>query len=395
MTTLCFIGFIDKDEQTARNLIAFEPRCAVCLRSEYNMRTADVKKDDDNTGAGASYGSLIPCSTCLGTFACSPAHWAAYEHEHKSRAGEEGTGLSECEMNVRAAEDDALIARMGEHRRPWVPERRRSAYLPLPSGDADAGMSAWAKWFADPANIKEVPAPGFSQVAERLCTEPLSIPLTILYGIGLFDDMAKGNNTSSVHKRPLHERVELEVAILGAASYELAQGGMSFEELLHSLPAVRKLTIRLVGPELGEIVGFEFDGKPMDLDTCPRCARRVSVHIHQTNTFHDYVLQGVGERRMPDIAVAFNAGMHENEASKAGWAPSVKMLAKEGVPTIVTSYQVKEAEADGAFLRDMGCNIVIPSHINPWRSELAIKEPCGARGFYFVNGFIQGFKGTA
>ncbi len=75
--------------------------------------------------------------------------------------------------------------------------------------------------------------------------------LTILYGIGLFDDMAKGNNTSSVHKRPLHERVELEVAILGAASYELVQGGMSFEELLHSLPAVRKLTIRLVGPELG------------------------------------------------------------------------------------------------------------------------------------------------
>jgi len=208
--------------------------------------------------------------------------------------------------------------------------------------------------------------------------------------------VAKRNQSVSVNERPLHERAELEVAILGAASYELAQGGMSFEELLHSLPAVRKLTVRLVGPELGEIVGFEFDGKRMDLDTCPRCARKVSrVHIHQTSTFHDYILQGAGERRMPDIAVAFNGGIHENEGSKAGWAPTVKMLAKEGVPTIVTSYQAKEAEADGAFLRDMGCNIVIQPHINPWRSELAIKEPCGAKGFYFVNGFIQGFKGIS
>ncbi|KLO19473.1 hypothetical protein SCHPADRAFT_864940, partial [Schizopora paradoxa] len=391
--TIALLQTEEDISQNDKNLVVFEPRCAICYRSEYDMRR-QRPTDDDDTGTGPSYGSLISCSTCLGAFACSPAHWAVYEQEHKAKMGEEGVpGLSECDLNIRAAEDDDFTVLTGAHRPPWAPERRRVTYEALPAADAASGVSAWDKWWADPVNTREVPAPGFPEVAKRACSQALSIPLTILYGIGLFDELAKGDGTL-----PLHERTELEVAILGAASYEFVAGGMGFEELLHSLPSVRKLTVRLVGPELQRIAAYDADGMPMDMDTCPSCAEQniTRVHIHHGDTFHDYIESvGPAARRMPDIAVAFNSGMHENDFSKKSWARTIKMLVKKSVPTIATSYQSKEAEADFAFLQELGCRIVISPHVNPWRSELAIKEPFGARGFYFQNGFIQGFKGKA
>jgi len=187
----------DPDKHHTKMLVLLESRCAVCLRSEHNMRTA-LPVANDKTGVGPLYQSLIPCLTCLDTFACSSAHWAICEHEHKKKVIDEDTGLTQCEMNVHAAEDDELFALLG-NRQLWTPDRRRTTYVPLPTGDT--GGSARTKWFADPADMGTLgmPAPVFqdSQIMKRRCTDGLYMPLTIMYGVGLFDDLASAHDVST------------------------------------------------------------------------------------------------------------------------------------------------------------------------------------------------------
>ena len=96
--------------------------------------------------------------------------------------------------------------------------------------------------------------------------------------------------------------------------------------------------------------------------------------------------------QLPDIAVAFNTGMGLS-GNKVNWSPTIKLLAEEGVPTLCTSFLKRESEEDEELLNLSRCNIVIPRHKNPWRSELLAKMVFMRKHYFTYNGCIQGFRG--
>ncbi len=368
-----------------RDLLLYEPRCAVCLRSADDMRST----------LDPEYTSLLYCPDCRAAFACTEDHRAEYLDEHSHRF-EDGESYTECEMNKRAYEDSLEIVTRGWSLTEtlWFPQRRKSEYAPLPT--KTGSLSCWDQWFADPSNLCP---PESSPVLNRVCTRQLSIPLTVLYGMELFDKAAGDLPL-------LSSRTELEIAVLGANEYELKFGGLAcFEEILHTLPSLRRLTLRLIGPQvpLG-LVGL--NGLNQELlkpwVPCALCKEKGLELVHSIHAmlFHDYVDEGTTKAaadggpafQWPDIAVAFNSGMGL-DGGNTSWAPTIETLAKNGVPTLCTSFLERESEEDEEVLMRNQCNIIFKRHKNPWRSELLTKMVFMRKGYFTYNGFVQGFRG--
>lgn len=351
------------------DLFLYVPRCAVCLR------TADVvRRTRDPT-----YTSLLHCPDCRAAFACSEVHRAKYLDEHCRRL-EDGESFTECEMNKRVYEHSFEIATRGwtPSETLWFPMRRKGEYTPLPS--------SWDQWFADPSNLCP---PDSSPALNRVRTWQLSIPMTILYGMQLFDDAAGDLPL-------LSSRTELEIAIIGANDYELKFGGLGcFEELLHNLPTVRRLTVRFIGPEISKEV--------LEWVPCALCKEKGIELVHSIHLarFHDYVKERTAQAgeddgptfQWPDMAVMFNTGMGLNVGMKSGWSPTLEGLAKNGVPTVCTSFLKRESKEDKAYLNMHHCTIIFDRHKNPWRSEAVMKMLHTTKGYFSYNMFVQGFRG--
>ncbi|KLO11379.1 hypothetical protein SCHPADRAFT_473344 [Schizopora paradoxa] len=361
------------------DILLYQPRCAVCLRSADDMRQL----------YDPGYTTLLHCPDCRATFVCSEAHRAEYHDEH-CRQLEEGESYTECEMNKRAYENSLEIVTRGwtKGETLWFPMRRKSEYAPLPS--------SWEEWFADPANLCP---PDSSPVLNRVRTKQLSIPMTILYGMELFDKAAGDLPLLST-------RTELEIAVIGAKEFELKFGGLAcFEEILHSLPSLRRLTLRFIGPDIdrGMRGAQGVDREVLDWIPCTLCEERgvELIHTIHPTLFHDYVKKHVTEvdgtegptYAWPDLAVTFNSGMGLNHHNISSWTPTLEALAENGVPTLCTSFLERESEEDEEYLNRHRCNIVINRHKNPWRSEVVTKMVFARKYFFSYNGFIQGFRG--
>ncbi|KLO11378.1 hypothetical protein SCHPADRAFT_942087 [Schizopora paradoxa] len=363
------------------DLLLYEPRCAVCLRSADDMR--DLYDPE--------YSSLLHCPDCRAAFACGEEHRAQYLDEH-SRELEDGESFTECELNKRAYEHSLEIVTRGWTKGEtfFYPMRLKTEYTPLPS--------SWEEWFADPSNLCP---PNSSPVLNRIRTKQLSIPMTILYGMELFDKAAGDLPL-------LTSRTELEIAVIGPMEYELKYGGLAcFEEILHALPTLRRLTVRFVGPSIAYgILGPEgFNREAVYWERCALCKEKGVEFVHSIHPqlFHDYakkpkwVTLEEGEEapafQWPDLAVAFDTGMGLNYYKRSEWSPTLEALAEHGVPTLCTAYLKREAEEDTDYLDMHRCNIVIERHKNPWRSELLTKMVFMRKHYFTYNGFIQGFRG--
>ncbi|KLO10601.1 hypothetical protein SCHPADRAFT_930456 [Schizopora paradoxa] len=361
-----------------RDLVNYKPRCAVCLKSAYDKRALEDPE----------YSNLLHCPDCRAAFACSEEHRAQYLNEH-SRQLERNETFTECEMNKRAYENTLEIVTRGWTMTEtiWFPVRRKSEYAPLPS--------SWDEWFADPSNL--VP-PDSSAALNRVRTKQLSIPMTILYGMEQFDREAGGLPL-------LSSRTELEIAVVGAHDFELRLGGLTvFEEILHILPSLRRLTLRFVGPDVvRKFVGSDGEEREtLEWVPCALCKEKgvEIVHTIHEALFHDYAEECIAKAasgdgpafQWSDIAVTFNSGLGLPR-SLSDWSPTLEMLAKNGVPTICTSFLEREADEDDNSLRRHHCNMVFRFHKNPWRSEVVTKMLWTTKGYFSYNNFVQGFRG--
>ncbi|KLO10598.1 hypothetical protein SCHPADRAFT_510843 [Schizopora paradoxa] len=361
------------------DLVNYKPRCAVCLCSA----------DDKRALEGPEYPHLLHCSECRAAFACSEQHRAQYLNEHCQQL-ERNESFTECEMNKRAFEDSLEIVTRGWtlSETLWFPVRHKSEYAPLPS--------SWTEWFADPSNLCP---PSSSAALNRVRTKQLSIPMTILYGMEQFDREAGDLPL-------LSSRTELEIAVVGAWEYELLFGGLTvFEEILHCLPSLRRVTLHFVGPDVAsKFVGPNGeDRETLEWLPCALCKEKgvEILHTIHPTLFHNYAEECIAKAatgdgpafQWPDIAVTFNSGMGLAVGMKSGWSPTLEMLAKNGVPTICTSFLEREAEEDDNFLRRHHCNMVFRFHKNPWRSEAVTKMLQTRKGFFSYNNFVQGFRG--
>lgn len=360
-----------------RDILLYKPRCAICMCSAYEVRIMHEPE----------YKSLLHCPDCRAAFTCSEKHRALYSDEH-CRELERDEDHTECEMNRRAFEDSLEIVTRGWKMTEtlWFPVRHKSEYAHLPP--------SWAEWFADPSNLCP---PDSSPALNRVRTKQLSIPMTILYGIEQFDGAAGDLPL-------LASRTELEIAVIGACDFEQSFGGLTvFEEILHCLPSLRRLTLRFIGPNA--IVGSNGkERETLEWVPCTLCKDKGVEIVHSVHPtrFHEYVEEntakaasGDGEPfRWPDIATTFNSGMGLGRGRlRSEWPATIEMLAKNNVPTICTSFLAREAEEDNNFIGKHHCNIVFGYDKNPWRSEVVAKMVCSRRGFFSYNNFVQGFRG--
>ncbi|KAH8119609.1 hypothetical protein DFH11DRAFT_457707 [Phellopilus nigrolimitatus] len=386
--------------KTEKYLVVYEPRCAVCLRSDHDLtHTSDAPSRESK--------ELTRCLHCYSVFACCDAHRRIIEKTHRSQPFEPKSQLSQCIMLQCVAADDHAEMLLGEKPMPfWSPSRRFVKYARLPAAGGDT--TAWKTWISHPKTQWPGVAPSFHGL--RLLTVSLSLPLTILYGIELFDDdrcifpLEHLPGPSTCIQTKLHSREHLEIHIVGAASNELMPNSFAaYEELLHSLPACTHLTLRLVGPGLElyrSAVRLPYETK-FTASNCDECEAHgiVREHVIHPYLYHEWMHEHRrvlgAEWTAPDLVICFNASFCDTRVSEELWAPTVTLLAELGVPTLVTSNMDKEAKEDSDYVRNLGGLIAMEPHRNPWRNERGIPEFYGNNGFYFSNGHIFGFRGQA
>ncbi|KAF9067976.1 hypothetical protein BDP27DRAFT_857555 [Rhodocollybia butyracea] len=351
-----------------RNIVAFEPKCLACTRSDRIIRM-------ENPGPDVCLGS---CPMCQLAFFCSEEHWDVVSAKHMNEPCEGGyDGLSQCELNQNMLVDARFATIMGGSSATglfqWAPERIKSQWIPLPE------VKTWDGEYGDELrNMAGGRGPPLDPFL-RGASEGLSFPLTIIYALQSLNDNDEWTSKET-----------LTVHIMGASVDKEVMYAMLFEEVLHRLPKVKTLKLLLCGPDLKTLTGSK---NVFDMETCPYCKRqeRKRIHQHQAEMYHEYA-QKLGTKFVkPDIAIAFNSGSSEIES----WANTIKFLVDEKIPSAFTSYNRDEAEAEASIIRRAGANLVssLGPKENPWGSKIVRPEPNKVTGFYATNGWLcAGFR---
>ncbi|KAF5329761.1 hypothetical protein D9619_009283 [Psilocybe cf. subviscida] len=356
-----------------RNLVGWQPRCLACGRSNLLLRV------EASSGSKTTSPALKGCPDCLLAFACNDAHWNAVESKHKTLPCQDSMDgkLSQCEMNHMVLQDLRFSqfmagAEAGPFR--WAPERTKARWTSLKGVDWSDYELYLKKEFGG-----GVAADSMLEPMLRAVTEGMSMPLTILSAL----EFLNGEDISWTKKSILN------IHMLGAAAKELVNANI-FEEILHRLPEVKTLNLTFIGPELSAVTGAQSITTPME--TCPNCSRkgRKRAHQYHAKTYDVFVrTEGTGFTN-PDLAVAFNSGCSEEVPWQ--WKETLKLLVDRHIPTVFTSYNHDEAQAESRLLESAGATLIpeLGPRKNPWGSLLVKMEPNKITGFYAVNGWLSG-----
>ncbi|XP_025993289.1 uncharacterized protein LOC105204810 [Solenopsis invicta] len=109
----------------------------------------------------------------------------------------------------------------------------------------------------------------------------------------------------------------------------------AWEVLLHLMPAISLITIVMIGPEL------TVDSNKFQLSMCDDCiAQKKKIEFSLNQSLYTHYVQSPLFLK-PDLIVGFTIGLHEFEfeSKMETWAPSIKVLAKQNCPFILTCYK--------------------------------------------------------
>ncbi|KAI9015958.1 hypothetical protein DFJ74DRAFT_709030 [Hyaloraphidium curvatum] len=361
------------------------PHCAVCNKPGPLV----APKDGETVPA-----RLLPCPVCRISFACR-----AHSEEH--RASHSGELSRECASGVRAVKlelfRDAHFAREGDELKlpVYAPETTVKEIAPLPgppsallAGGADGpGFDAPGAW---DAYFSWRGFPGFVPEFRIWLTDSLSPVLTV------FDALVALHGLEELGKKK-----DITVELVGADSWELERM-RAFEELLHLLPRLCTLHLRMVGPDLREAVSMPMHSGPVDLGCCPPCrraGRKRTVWFHQV----DYAAYAAEASKRgwgkPELAAAFHSGISAGE-HRDEWKTGLEALRDRGVPCAFTAYNREEITGDVGVLEGLGCGVRWGPGKNRWRGFEWIRDPCGegedeggGRGFYASDAFVVLWQG--
>ncbi|KAK0451217.1 uncharacterized protein EV420DRAFT_1274421 [Desarmillaria tabescens] len=343
-----------------QNLLAFQPRCMACARTDrlLRMKPSPLRSS-----------SLSSCPDCKMAFYCSNEHWEAIRYIHQEQAREEGP--TQCQINQEVRADILFADIMSGMNVPfsWAPERVKDAWHTLEG-------ATWESEYQEDVRQAfgtDLPA----SVVVRATSNHLSMPMTILWAL---EHLNEGDAWTTKETLTIH--------IIGAYEAEVF-AGQAFEEILHRLPRVKTLKLILCGPQLPNLMK-PWSSEVMVMDTCSDCKSktRARIHEHRRELYHELGVQSTFGN--PDLAVAFNSGLSEENAGT--WPDTIKFLVKRKIPSIFTAFNRQEAEADAKILIRCGAQLVssLGPRKNLWGSLLAKPEPCKVYGFYFVNGWVAG-----
>ena len=190
----------------------------------------------------------------------------------------------------------------------------------------------------------------------------------------------------------LPTRTRLTVHIVGAGIYEM-MGLIKWEYLAHRLPALKRLELVFVGPELEDEAGEAV------VPQCGDCqeAGRTLQYYTQPTTYQQFRQE---KRDMPDLVLVQNCGFSEFSEGEEGWEEGwagLRSVLLPASPLIFTSYTQSEAEADLARLLSVAqqeVEVVIRCQENPMRSHRPIRnwECDHDRDVFYSNQYISVVK---
>eukprot|EP00775_Hariotina_reticulata_P011385 gene11385-11533_t len=291
---------------------------------------------------------------------CSMLQW-----QHYKRFGEEQGPLHYVPQGKMLRQTQRAVS-VGAVRGAGVPHRQQ---LPLPE--------TWAEYH----RMRKMPC--FQEEAWLLMTEGLSIPLTAAYACTqLYSD----SQLVSMDEFVLH--------LAGSSDYELHQVMCTavIEELMHLLPAVKKLHVVMAGPDLVRILNSNVPAEPFDKGTCPTCEEAGCSRYSSffSGTYEAYAASKYWSK--PQLVLAMNSGLGQTEEDD--WSPALTLMLDQQLPCCFTSMQQDEAAEDFAALIAAGAHVVSGPEANSLRSLVPFADSyVGPDRFYYRNAYLTCFRG--
>lgn len=179
----------------------------------------------------------------------------------------------------------------------------------------------------------------------------------------------------------------LTVHVIGANAIE-TESLVYWETLLHCKETITELRVILVGPELHQ--------QSYLMTLCEDCtARDAKIYVRTMDMLYsDYVASKTFVQA--DCIIGFNLGIHEYEDHSSindTWSASIKELAKQDCPIVMTSYTLQESHEERKRLAS-----VLGSRVdfcytgkNPF-SSLRPYRDFESEDFFYQNNYMTVYK---
>lgn len=214
--------------------------------------------------------SMLDCDSCHSASYCSTHHQEEHLPVHRKHCEQ----LRLCFLiDLYFYQDESY---------PSINFKFEDSYQPLPNN-----METFIK--------NHIEENDFDEIKQALVSELITCPLTCIYAL---------------EKTRLANSESLVVHLAGAGALESTFISL-WEGAFHLLPQLRTLHLVLIGPEATSAIN---ENEPIIL--CRDCQERkhtFKVEFQTDHYYHTYV--ETPEYVQPDIILAFNAGLHETQAS--------------------------------------------------------------------------------
>ncbi|XP_071556488.1 uncharacterized protein [Temnothorax nylanderi] len=207
----------------------------------------------------------------------------------------------------------------------------------------------------------------FNNVLAAKQSEHLTRPLTLFHAMQLLNDVPKSN--------------DLVVHVIGANIVEetMLTGWKVLPRLIGTEMSV---LVILIGPRLKRKLNTSYN-----CESCDNCMSREKKCL--TVEFHDVLYENYVRSPSfvkPDLVVGFNLGIHENNlprrSSKETWAPSIKLIAKQNCPFILTSSTLYAFKKETDIINTILDKEV--DHLYSGKNPFGSLMPCKTIGMEYV-----------
>ncbi|KAJ7437919.1 hypothetical protein B0H11DRAFT_2106182 [Mycena galericulata] len=353
------------------DVIAYEPKCLACARTNMILQTEARMREAESTGA-----VLTPCERCKMSFGCCDEHWSVARALHEAPCDDLPGKASQCDMNLEKfadAEYGAVLTKAQEQHFMWRIIQCQTAWSPLADRTWEEVIgSDVASAAAGTAFERHVPA------CTRRISSVASTAFTILYALEHLN-----NDTAWT------EKSVLTINMLIGSPLDFFDGAYIYEAILHRAPKVKKINFYFFLPTPLPAVSQAFAS-----ETCGDCARTgrgMFNHFVMTKTFESFVHNEAELFVQPDLFIVTGSTIIA-QRDPAGWRRTIALLVARRIPSVFTTFTRGSAIHDQAVLRECGAELV--------PSLSGIKNPFGdlrmtpnfdkVHGFYAPNSWFTG-----
>ncbi|KAJ6623331.1 hypothetical protein B0H10DRAFT_2010840 [Mycena sp. CBHHK59/15] len=354
------------------DVIAYEPKCLACARTNMILQTEARVPEAESTGA-----IMTPCERCKMSFGCCDEHWSVARALHQAPCDDLPGTVSQCDMNLEKCADadyGTVLTTAQEKHFMWRVIQRQAAWSALTDRTWEEVLgSNVASAAAGTAFERHVPA------CTRRISSLASTAFTILYAL-------EHLNTSTAWT----EKPELTINMIIGSPLDFFEGGYIYEAILHRAPKVKKVKFYFFLPT--PIPGAV--SRAWASDTCGDCsptARGIFNHFVMTKTFESFVHNEAELFIQPDLFIATSSSIIAQH-DPALWRRTIALLVARRIPSVFTTFTRGSAESGQAVMRECGAELVpsLSGVRNPFGDMRMNPNFDKVHGFHAPNAWFTG-----